>query len=114
MKNLNLALTMAVVLGTVGVSFAGNRPSLTYPEGVMAAPGSSPCVVEVTPWHKGALAYKAGTPEVASTSPTLVEVTPWHKGQLHYVKGILATKPATEMASSNAKKLILSSADLVY
>jgi len=111
MKKLTVALTMALILGTVGISFAGNRPSLTYPQGVLVSSDSSVQVAEVTPWHKGLLAYAAGKPDLSGASK-MDEVTPWHKGALGYLKGIMGSNQKTEMAASNGKNITVSSASL--
>jgi hypothetical protein len=111
MKSLTVALTMALMLGTVGISFAGNRPSLTYPQGVLVSSDSSVAMAEVTPWHKGALAYAAGKPDM-SQDTQMSAVTPWQKGALRYAKGILATQQGNVVTASKGKNIMLSSADL--
>jgi hypothetical protein len=60
MKNLTLALSMVLILGTAGISFAGNRPAVTYPAGVLATASDTVQMDEVTPWHKGAIHYATG------------------------------------------------------
>lgn len=57
MKTLTSALTFAFALIFTTLSFAGNRPALTYPEARLAATTGT---VAVTPWQKGALAYQGG------------------------------------------------------
>jgi len=55
MKTLTLAL--ALILGTITTSFAGNHPALTYPMGKFATIGGT---VNVTPWAKNVLNYQGG------------------------------------------------------
>ncbi|HTC19692.1 MAG TPA: hypothetical protein VK859_02520 [bacterium] len=111
MKSLTVALTMALILGTVGISFAGNKPSLTYPQGVLVSSDSSLAMAEVSPWHKGALAYAAGKPD-ASQNTQLSAVTPWQKGALRYAQGILVTQQGNVATASTGKTITVSSADL--
>ena len=46
-----LTLTLALMFGITGFSFAGNQPAMTYPAGQFATAGGNS---QVTPWAKGA------------------------------------------------------------
>jgi hypothetical protein len=102
MKNSTLALTTALILGTVGISFAGNRPSVTYPAGMLASASDTVQMDEVTPWHKGALHYATGITTVGAwyrTCPVMTGV-------------LLNSKHEFEATLSNGKRIMLSYAGL--
>ena len=52
-----IVFTLAFLFGITAVSFAGNHPALTYPEGVFATDSGN---TQVTPWAKSVLVYPAG------------------------------------------------------
>ena len=100
MKNLTLVVAMVLAFGTAAISFAGNRPALTYPmSGSLVASNPSNQLDEVTPWHKGAL-----------HSPTGVVVSSgvWYSHCPVKTNVILSSKHETEVALSNGKRIMLS------
>src|ERR1700723_2420234 len=102
MKNLIKAAAMVLTLGTAAFSFAGNRPSLTYPSGVMATTNTDGQLQANNPWNKGAVQYLAsvlGTGVWYTKCPVLGNV-------------ILNSKHEAEVTLSNGKKIMLSSASL--
>ena len=104
MKNSSLVVAMALVLGTVGLSFGGNRPALTYPmAGSLVSANPSNQVDEVTPWHKGALHYPVGA---------VVSAGVWYSHCPVKTNVILNSKHSFEVTLSNGKKIMLSSPTL--
>ena len=100
MKNLTLVVAMALVFGTVSLSFAGNRPALTYPmAGSLVGSNPTSQMDEVTPWHKGALHYPTGV----VTSAGL-----WYSHCPVMTNVILNSKHQTEVTLSNGKRIMLS------
>ncbi len=102
MKNSTLALTTVLILGTAGVCFAGNKPAVTYPAGILAPAGETVQMDEMTPWHKGALHHATGIAALGAwyrTCPVLTGV-------------VLNSKHESEVTLSNGKRIMLSYAGL--
>lgn len=90
MKNTLLAL--ALMLGTATFTFAGNHPALTYPTGSFATTSG---MVEVNPWHKGALAYQGG----------IVIPGPWYTTCPGMPSMVLNSKNSKVITLSNGKRM---------
>src|SRR5579872_1332849 len=104
MKNSIFVVAMALVFGTVSLSFAGNRPALTSPmAGSLVSANLTGQVDEVTPWHKGALHYPTGA---------VVSSGLWYSHCPVKTNVILNSKHSFEVTLSNGKKITLSSPDL--
>jgi hypothetical protein len=93
----------ALLLGVAGTSFAGNRPALTYPAGILASSSEAAQMDEVTPWHKGALHHMAA----ASVGPGV-----WYTHCPVMTGVVLNSKHEAEVTLSNGKKIMLSCAGL--
>lgn len=106
MKNLNktttLALALATVFGITTMSFAGNQPALTYPQGAVAAPGSPAQVAETNPWHKSTLTYASGA----------VVAKPWYTTCPVSHAAFNSKHPGTVVTLSNGKLILLASSGL--
>jgi hypothetical protein len=102
MKSLTLVMTMALILATTGMGFAGNRPAVTYPEGALVTSNPSVQMAEVTPWHKGAVKYASG----------VVGSGVWYRNCPVMTNVLLNSKHEYEVTLSNGKKIMLSSPGL--
>lgn len=103
MKNLKLNLTLALTLVTAGTSFAGNKPAVTYPSGMLASANSPVRIDEVTPWHKGAVHY---------TAAPMVTLGPQYRYCPVMTNVLLNSKHEAEVTLSNGKRIMLSYAGL--
>lgn len=102
MKTLTFVSTAVLILGTVGISFAGNKPAVTYPAGMLASANSSVQMDELTPWSKGALHHTTGISTLGAwyrTCPVMTGV-------------VLNSKHESEVTLSNGKRIMLSYAGL--
>jgi hypothetical protein len=102
MKNSTLGLTAVLILGTVGISFAGNKPSVTYPAGMLVSASDTVQMDEVTPWNKGAVHYATGITTIGAwyrTCPVMAGV-------------LLGSKHQSEATLSNGKRIMLCYAGL--
>ncbi len=93
---------MAMVFGITTLSFAGNHPALTYPQGAIATSDSPAQVAETNPWHKGALKYASG----------LVVFGPWYTSCPVSHAALNSKHPGVVVALSNGKLILLASAGL--
>jgi hypothetical protein len=103
MKISTAVLAIALFLGTLGTSFAGNKPAVTYPAGMLVS-GSSPAQMdEATPWHKGAVHYSAAG---------VVTLGPQYRYCPVMTNVLLNSKHESEVTLSNGKRIMLSWAGL--
>ena len=103
MKTLNTTITflaLALIIGSASLSFAGNIPAVTYPQGALVTSSSSVQMTESTPWHKGTQ-YASG----------VVTTGAWYRTcPVSHV--LLNSKHEAEVTLSNGKKIMLASAGL--
>ena len=102
MKTLTLVLTMVLVFASVGIGFAGNKPAVTYPAGILVSASNTVQMNELTPWHKGAFQHPAG----------LVTAGVWYRTCPVMTGVILNSKRESEVTLSNGKRIMLSWAGL--
>jgi hypothetical protein len=105
MKTLNrtttTTLALALIMGSASISFAGNIPAVTYPQGALVTSSSSVQMTESTPWHKGT-AYASG---IVVAGPA------YHTCPVSHV-ALNSKHPGVVVALSNGKLIMLSSAGL--
>jgi hypothetical protein len=103
MKNLIKAATMALTLGTAAFSFAGNKPAVTYPSGVLVTSNPAGQMQQANPWNKGAVQHLAAN---------FGGLGVWYTHCPVMANVILNSKHESEVTLSNGKKIMLSSASL--
>ncbi len=103
MKTLTLALTLVLIFGAVGGSFAGNKPAVIYPSGMLISTSSPARLDEVTPWHKGSVHYSAAG---------IVTLGPQYRYCPVMTNVLLNSKHESEVTLSNGKRIMLSYAGL--
>lgn len=103
MKTSTVALTTVLILGTLGTSFGGNKPAVTYPAGMLVSGNSPAQVDEATPWHKGAVHYSAAG---------VVTLGPQYRYCPVMTNVLLNSKHESEVTLSNGKRIMLSYAGL--
>jgi hypothetical protein len=101
MKTKMTLLTAVLLLGTAAMSFAGNKPALTYPAGILT--GGTGKMDEMTPWQKGALHHPTASTVAAGV---------WYTHCPVMTNVILNSKHESEVTLSNGKRIMLSWAGL--
>jgi glucose/arabinose dehydrogenase len=101
-KTTTLALALATVFGITTLSFAGNHPALTYPQGAVATSDSPVQMAETNPWHKNTLKYASGA----------VVAKPWYTTCPVSHVAFNSKHPGAVVTLSNGKLILLASAVL--
>ena len=102
LKNTTTLLAQALIIGSAALSYAGNRPAETYPQGVLVSSNSSVQMAETNPWHKGVQQYVSG---VVVAGPTY-NVCPVSHTALN------SKHPGAVVTLSNGKMIMLANAGL--
>lgn len=92
MKTKYALLALAFTFGTFVSVFGGNHPALTYLSGGFATTSG---MVEVSPWHKGALVYQEG----------IVVPGPWYTTCPGMPSMVLNSKTSKVITLSNGKRM---------
>ncbi len=100
MKTLTFVLTFAFALAFTTLSFAGNKPALTYPAGQLAVTAGT---VDVTPWHKGEPAYQGGI-VVAKTGNGICPVMNHRITSKHHAMIVLSNGKGMEVCCPSCKQ----------
>lgn len=101
LKNTTTLLAQALIIGSAALSYAGNIPAVTYPQGALATSNSSVQMAETNPWHKGAQQYASGI-VVAGPSYKICPVS----------HATLNSKHEAVVTLSNGKMIMLANAGL--